>query len=369
MGTPQEPVRLAVVGLGTVAQLVYLPLLARRRDLFRLVAVCDRSPRAVATIGDQWSVPHHRRLETVEEVAACEEIDAVLLLTSGSHGQAARVLTEAGIAVLCEKPLAFTREEAEQLKGSDRLHLGYMKQLDPAVETAAVDLREVGSLRSVEITVLHPSLERQLTHLGRSPQTWPPPATVANTDAELRTIALGPAGATTLGSIYTDVLLGSVIHELSVLRATVGPLATVDAVSEWAGDVGRSLVLTGQLPGDARVDIGWHLMPDYPAYREQVRVHGERGSIEFEFPSPYLLHAPTTYQLTTAEGEGHRQLHRTSHREAFERQLERFHAVALGLSAPPSGAVEGLEDIITCQSAMAVLAAQQGVTIGGEAAL
>ncbi len=38
-----EPLRVGVAGLGVVAQVVHLPLLAHRRDLFRLSALCDVS--------------------------------------------------------------------------------------------------------------------------------------------------------------------------------------------------------------------------------------------------------------------------------------------------------------------------------------
>ncbi|MDT7631551.1 MAG: myo-inositol 2-dehydrogenase / D-chiro-inositol 1-dehydrogenase, partial [Pseudonocardiales bacterium] len=40
------PLRLGIVGLGAVAQLVYEPILARRRDLFEIVGVAELS-RAV----------------------------------------------------------------------------------------------------------------------------------------------------------------------------------------------------------------------------------------------------------------------------------------------------------------------------------
>ncbi|MBA2373413.1 MAG: gfo/Idh/MocA family oxidoreductase, partial [Chloroflexi bacterium] len=39
-----EPLRVAVIGLGAVAQAVHLPLLDRLTDRFRVAAIADLSP-------------------------------------------------------------------------------------------------------------------------------------------------------------------------------------------------------------------------------------------------------------------------------------------------------------------------------------
>ena len=52
MGAVTSRIKLAVAGLGAVAQSVHLPLIARRWDLFELAAVCDLSPSPAWTA---WS--------------------------------------------------------------------------------------------------------------------------------------------------------------------------------------------------------------------------------------------------------------------------------------------------------------------------
>ncbi len=57
---------------------------------------------------------------------------------------------------------------------------------------------------------------------------------------------------------------------------------------------------TGRLGGEARFTIRWHYLPDHPSYREEVRVVTDLASIELEFPSPYLLNAPTVLRVAPA---------------------------------------------------------------------
>lgn len=56
-----EPLRVGVAGLGVVAQVVHLPLLARRRDLFRLSALCDVSRTVRDQVGQRYGVAQPRR--------------------------------------------------------------------------------------------------------------------------------------------------------------------------------------------------------------------------------------------------------------------------------------------------------------------
>ena len=122
--------RLGIAGLGAVAQAVYLPLLARHPERFRVTAVADLSPVLVAAIGDRLGLPRSARFESAEDLLTSGDIDAVLLLASGSHGALAMVALSMGLSVLCEKPLAWTLAEADGMAAvpdaTARLLLGYM---------------------------------------------------------------------------------------------------------------------------------------------------------------------------------------------------------------------------------------------------
>jgi predicted dehydrogenase len=165
------------------------------------------------------------------------------------------------------------------------------------------------------------------------------------------------------------VFLGSVVHDLAVIRALVGSGLEVDDADVWpAESTDGSVALSGRLPDGARVSIRWHYLEHYPAYREEVRVHDDRGSVELTFPAPYLLHAPTVLTVVDADDEAERVARTRSTVEAFERQWLAFDSLVRTGEQPRAGIDEGREDALVCQSAARVLAARHDVEIGGEAA-
>jgi len=379
-----------VAGLGAVAQAVHLPLLSRLDSVFEIAAICDLSPSILARVGDRYRVSPGTRYASVEALldgtAGRSEnesrgngLDGLLILTSGSHGPVARAALERGIPVLCEKPLAYTLAEADVLAASpaaDRLLLGYMKAFDPAVVEARRILADpasgLGALRAIEVTVLHPTSEDQLAfaHLLPPPTDVDPIvlAEVRAATADLIRSAIGPA-AEQLSELYGNTFLGSIVHEFSVIRAVAGDLVEIDRVDTWPdGASPGSASLAGRLADGTRVTIGWHFLEDYPAYREDVRFHHVGGSIELTFPAPYRLHAPTRLTVSTGRAETRREHVFESIEEAFETELLAFRDLIRDGTAPRTGIADGRTDIATCQRAIARLAAQRGLEIGGEAA-
>ncbi|MEU0566590.1 Gfo/Idh/MocA family oxidoreductase [Nonomuraea sp. NPDC005983] len=358
--------RIALVGCGAVTQAVYVPLLSRRRELFEVTAVCDLSATLADAVGDRLGAPG--RYTELERMLADGGFDAVLMLASGSHGEAVRQALAAGYAVLCEKPLALTRAEVEALP-EGRLMVGYMKQYDPAVRRAEQLLAELGgaeAIRSVEVTVLHPSGESQLAfaNLTRAQDVVPGLlAELRKAEDALVSAALGEAADPATRALY-NVALGSICHDLSLLRRFTGSPSVIDHVETWGPGPG-SIEISGPLPATGRFSIRWHYLEDYPAYRETVAIHHERGTLELVFPAPYLMNAPTT--LTVVSGAETRTEFRDV-TEAFEVQLAAFHAYVTEGRAPLTGEAGGLEDIVTAQRIAARYAVQHGLPIGGEAA-
>lgn len=349
--------RIAVVGAGAVAQAVHLPLIAKRPDLFRLAALCDLSPAPLEAMGERYGVPPGRRFRSLDELLAAGGVEAVLLCTSGSHGDAAAAVAEAGLPLLCEKPLAWTLAEADALADA-RLGVAYMKLYDPAVARARELLAGRPAPRSVEVTVLHPPAASQLAHARLVPGDAPPDGR-----ATLVERALGPVPEE-LRRLYTDVLLGSVVHDLAVVRHLLADPVAIEHADAW-GELSVSAL--GLLPGEARLSIRWHYLARYPAYREEVRVHDEAGSVALAFPSPYLLHAPTVLTLVDEDG-GERATRFRSTAEAFEEQLAAFHRLVTAGEPMAAGVAEGRADIVTCQRIARRLAERRGVDAGGEAA-
>jgi len=376
----RAPLRIGLAGLGAVAQAVHLPLLARLADTFEISALCDLSSGLLAELGERYRVPAGARFASVDALLDGASIDGLLILTSGSHGAVALAALERGIPVLCEKPLAYTLAEADALAASpnaDRLLLGYMKVFDPAVVEAArirADASSgLGPLRTIEVTVLHPTSESQLgfAHLLSAPSHFKTGGTSPLEEAtnDLVRQAVGPTAAEWLGRFYGGTLLSSVVHELSVIRAVAGEVVAIDRVDTWPADAfPGSISLAGRLADGTRLTIGWHYLEDYPAYREDVRFHHVGGSVELTFPSPYRLHEPTLLTVATGRNETRRRVVFDSMDEAFEIELLAFADLIRDGARPRTGIADGRADIVICQQAIARLAEQRGIELGGEAA-
>jgi predicted dehydrogenase len=392
MSGARAPVRIGVLGLGAVAQAVHLPLLAKRPDLFAIASICDAAPDVMGAIGDRYGIPAARRFATLDDLLDAGGVDALMVLARGSHTAAVRAAFDRRLPVFCEKPIGYTTAEVDGLVaaepdlGHPAILVGYMKQYDPAVVAAARLLADVDDVRSVEAAVLHPTGASQLEFARIVGPGAPLPAAVlAEADAEdraLRRAAVGDADED-LWRAYRGCLVSSLAHDLSVMRSLDAIVSTVDFADIWRQgsrhaerDVGRdrrsfgdqppSISATGTLAGGGRFGLAWHYLPDFPAYRETVRVVHGRGTVELVFPSPYLLHAPTELTVIDRHGDAERRTVGRSVTEAFETQLEAFHAMLRGGVPPRSGLAEGRADILDCQRIVASFAGRTGVAVGGE---
>jgi myo-inositol 2-dehydrogenase / D-chiro-inositol 1-dehydrogenase len=375
-----QRVRIAVAGLGVISCTVHLPLLQRRCDLFDVVAMSDLSPSRLADLGTRYGVAPARRYPDAATMLDRGGFDAMLLATSGSHGELAAAALATPVPVLCEKPLAYTTAEAARLAaldpGPSRLMVGYMKQYDPAVVEARRLLDRIGGteqVHAVEVTVLHAGSDTQLAfaNLPAAPLDMPvaEAARLRAEDDRLLHAAVGDDPA--VRTLYR-ILINSVCHDLSLLRRFTGAPATVDHVTTWPSSghsgVEPSVEMTGRLPAGGRYGLRWLNLPDYPAYRETVHLHHARGSLELAFPSPYLLNAPTTLTAVDRYAGGERRVAFRSVAEAFEQQLVAFHAMVTSGAAPLSGIAGGAADVATCQQVVRRFGELTGRAIGGEAA-
>lgn len=111
--TKDEPIRIALLGTGSIAQVVHLPILSGMPGVtLQGVADLDR-PRARAIAG-RLGVPEV--YETDAAAFASDAVDAVVICTpSHLHEELTIAALRAGKDVLVEKPLAFDAAAAERV--------------------------------------------------------------------------------------------------------------------------------------------------------------------------------------------------------------------------------------------------------------
>lgn len=370
-------VRLGVLGAGVVSQAVHLPAARRLAGDFDLVAVFDLSPRRTDQVARAFGT---RAARSATEILEASDIDAVLVATSGGHVELTEAALRADKHVLAEKPLALTVEDAERLQAlaSSRgrvLQVGYMKMYDEAVVAAAGRRAGIGELRLVRVTVLHPADAPQVAHVRMPPFADNDPTAVDQAHARevadtRRAIGEVPDGTARL---YRSVLAGSLIHELSILRALGFELPTAFSQAEvWPGpwsDAPPSLLATAQLDAGAQLVLSWNWLPEYPEYREEVALFGRRGRLCIEMAPPYLLEERSTMRLErTSERQTQELVVRGGRDSAFVSQLERFAEAVRGDAPVWSTAAGAAQDLRCLQALVRALAERLGHSVGGEAA-
>ncbi|MEJ8851554.1 Gfo/Idh/MocA family oxidoreductase [Variovorax rhizosphaerae] len=140
-----RPIRIAVAGAGLIGR--RHAELVQQSGECTLAAIVDPSP-AAAAFADGAGVPLFRSLE--ELLAQEDKPDAVILATPNHlHVAHAIECIDAGVAVLVEKPVAHTVEEAERLvqrvehSGSDaRVLVGHHRAHSPILAKAREIIRQ-----------------------------------------------------------------------------------------------------------------------------------------------------------------------------------------------------------------------------------
>ena len=117
----RKQIRYAVVGLGHIAQVAVLPAFANARRNSRLVGLVSGDPLKRAELARKYSVEHSWSYEQYDECLKSGAIDAVYIaLPNNLHHEYALRAAQAGVHVLCEKPMALDEEQCLRIAEAAR---------------------------------------------------------------------------------------------------------------------------------------------------------------------------------------------------------------------------------------------------------
>lgn len=296
-----EPLRIAVVGCGAVAQLNHLPALASSRQAKAAVLV-DRELSRAQSLARRWGVSR-----AVADVAEVGEVDAAIVaLPNHLHAPVTIDLLHRGIPVLVEKPMAPTAAECDAMiaaaaEAGVALAVGLEFRFFDATSTVRELLASelVGPLTGFDL--------RQ----GVIPR-WP-----FATDFMLRKETAG-------GGVLAD--FG--VHVLDLLLCWLGEWCDVSCADDSLGglesDAELRLTFASGLRGTVEVSRTRNL-------RNTCRFTGERGVLEVGIwdPDPEI-----TLHLVDSPGAPDRDVQLAAHaraggagmtfHDAFVRQLDDF---------------------------------------------
>lgn len=108
-----EKLRVGLIGAGNIAQVAQLPSLSRREDVV-VAGLVTRTPESAEKNLARW--PIEAAYGSTAEMLRDAVLDAVMVLTPrASHFDDVRLALTHGLDVFCEKPLASTSEQCEEL--------------------------------------------------------------------------------------------------------------------------------------------------------------------------------------------------------------------------------------------------------------
>lgn len=151
----KEKIRYAVVGLGYIAQIAVLPAFGHAKENSELAALISDDPKKLEKLSKKYKVDLTYSYENYEDCLRSGEIDAVYIaLPNHMHHEYTIRAAEAGIHVLCEKPMAVTEQECEEMiraaeKNRIKLMIAYRLHFEKAnLKTAEIaNSGKIGDLR------------------------------------------------------------------------------------------------------------------------------------------------------------------------------------------------------------------------------
>jgi predicted dehydrogenase len=293
-----ERLRVGVIGCGLIAQVMHLHYLRELADRFEIAALCDMSDELARACAGDYGVP--RTFMRWQDLLAAP-LDAVLILTSGSHAPIAIAAAEAGKHMLIEKPMCFSVAEGRAMIEAARqakvtLMVGYNKRYDPAYRRLGEETRSLSDLRLLRVTTLESPLQPYVAHyrLHKAQSLAPELRAAFEADNKARiTAAIGEADPLARHA-YHLVLLDSMVHEFNAVRGILGEPDRLDFAD--IRENGLTVVLRF---GAAECIIAWVAMPGIARYEMELAFYAPDRRLTLSFPRRFLRS-----MLTPAPGQG-----------------------------------------------------------------
>lgn len=246
-------IRFSVLGCGRIGTMHARNL--TRHPQAKLVSVFDVFTKASDAMALELGV---KAAQSVDEVLADPEVDAVLIATStDTHVELITRAAQAGKAILCEKPIALDMSKVTQCWNeiSDlgaTIMIGFNRRFDPSFRAVhdRMTAGEIGKLEQIVITSRDPG---------------PPPVSYIKVS----------------GGLFRDMT----IHDFDLARYFAGDIVEVhafganlvDPAIKDAGDIDAAMVTLRAASG-ALIHINNSRRASY-GYDQRLEVFGEKGML------------------------------------------------------------------------------------------
>jgi predicted dehydrogenase len=346
-------IRVGLVGTGVIAQVMHLHYLAELVDRFYVAALCDLDRDGARACAERYGIP---AVFTDWRELLAHPLDAVMVLTSGSHAPIAEAAAQAGRHVFVEKPMCFSAAEGRAMVAAAEtagvtLMVGYPKRYDPAFARMREETDRLDGARLLRVTTLESPYRPYIGHYPLLPRV-PPPAEVAaslreDSDERIRA-AVGPQSTELERQVYEVVLLDTLVHELNTVRGLLGEPTQLDYASLALNQVTVMLRF-----GDLPAAIHWIDLPGIARYGMEFALYAPNRRLRLTFPSPFLRNEPTVLEIeggTPDAARSWRTEEIAGYESGFRGELVAFHDSIITGRPPPTSGRDGLRDIALCQA-------------------
>ena len=329
-------IRFAILGAGRIGQ-VHARAVAGNDDA-TLAAVFDPVAAAASQISDQYGAAQR----SVDEIAAADDIDAVVLCTpTDLHAAQIEQFARAGKAVFCEKPIDLDLDRVRDcLKVVDEtgatLMVGFNRRFDPhfmgvrqAIESGRIGTPEMGVITSRDPGA--PPADYILRSGGIFKD-------MMIHDFDMAVFLMGdmPSSVLATGSVLTDPEI-----------ATLGDYDSASAILCWQD--GRQVAISNS----RRAVYG---------YDQRIEIHGSGGMVAAENEHPVRI------EVATADGYLRPPLHdffMTRYVAAYANEINAFIAALGGEKGGIPVGRDGLNALLIAEAARTSAQTGKAVDIAG----
>ena len=331
--------KVGVLGCGQIAQAAHFEACAKARNA-ELYAICD----VADDLRERMAAIHapHKTYADFDNMLADPAVDAVIIATADAfHVPASIAALTAGKHVLCEKPVAASLDEVEELaavvrKSGRVFQIGHMKRFDAGLMAARRYIDgEMGGMIALKAWYCDSTHRYAMTDAVQ-------PLIVTSTKARKPT-------SNPKADLKRYYMLAHGSHLVDTARYFAGEIASVRArlsdrhgAHSWFVEVEFANGALGHLDLTVAVRMDWH---------EGFQIYGRNGSIIGKTFNPWFYKSSEVEIFRETEASTQRPLGADGH--FYRRQLEGFADTILN-GAPMMGA--DIDDGIASVRAMIAIA-------------
>ncbi|MGB3338178.1 MAG: Gfo/Idh/MocA family oxidoreductase [Devosia sp.] len=343
-----QKLKVGLIGLGEVAQLMHLPLLADD-SRFVIAAVADVSPSLVDYIATRYGVP--TRHADADALIADPAIDAVFILTPDHlHAELLEGAIRSGKHVFIEKPACLTADQLRPIldipqRPGQVVFVGYMRRFSrPFLELkkrlpALADIRHV---RIRDIIREAPFFVAQTRNIFRA--TDIPTNLIAEgrsrTQVMLRSVMGGDCPPDALRAY--QVLTGLSSHSFSAMRDLLGKPKGCSYAVQHNGETVMAIFDYGHFSAlyEAVID-------DVSRFDAGIEVLTQRQHFKINYDTPYIRNLPTRLEITSSSAsDTGTEIIGPVYEDPFRIELNAFHDSVTTGKPSRTTLADSLEDLL-----------------------